>query len=117
MPNVSDMPDDVPGIVLRPEGELDLATVEVFREQAHSALDSHPAVLLIDLSRVTFLDSSGLSVVAMTFKSQRSRSAAVALVNPQPIVRRAIELVGLDVLFDVRDVPGTMLASTGLPPA
>ncbi len=116
MPNVTPMQDDVPGIVLRPEGEIDLATAEPFRRTVHAALQAQPNVLVIDLRDVSFLDSSGLSVLAAALKGQRSRDAIVALVNPQSIVRRAIELVGLDVLFDLTEVPAELLDAPTVQP-
>jgi hypothetical protein len=46
-----------------------------------------------------------VAVLAAARRSQRSRNAAVAAVHPPPIVRRAIEPVGLDLPFDVSLTP------------
>jgi anti-sigma B factor antagonist len=87
--------------LLRPSGELDLATVEPFRRELQTVLDGQPSELVIDLSDVTFLDSSGIAVLATALKWQRARDAGLVLVNPQPIVQRALELVGLGTLIGV----------------
>jgi anti-anti-sigma factor len=97
------------GVVLRPAGDLDVATVGPFRKSVERALAQQPPALLFDLADVEFLDSSGLSVLAVALKGQRARGGAVAVINPQPIVRRAITLVGLDLLFDVTDIPASLL--------
>ena len=81
--------------VIRPSGDLDLATVEPFRRDVHDALADEPADLVIDLRDVSFLDSSGIAVLASALKSQRSRQGGLAVTNPQPIVAKALELVGL----------------------
>ncbi|MCW2670532.1 MAG: anti-anti-sigma factor [Frankiales bacterium] len=85
--------------LLRPSGELDLATVEPFRREVQAVLDGQPDELVIDLCDVSFLDSSGLAVLAAALKSQRARDAGLVLTNPQPIVQRALVLVGLGTLI------------------
>jgi anti-anti-sigma factor len=100
---------DVPGIVLRPSGDLDLATVDSFRASVETALAQEPDAVLFDLADVDFLDSSGIAVLAVALKTQRARGGAVAIINPRPIVRRAIDLVGLSMLFDVSDIPAPLL--------
>ncbi len=106
---------DISGIVLRPSGDLDLATVEAFRDSVQAAVAEEPDALVIDLTGVDFLDSSGLAVLALALRAQRGRGAACAVVNPRSIVRRAIELVGLDMLFDVAGVPPELLVAAGGP--
>ena len=103
------MTDEGGGVVLRPEGDLDLATVEAFRLSVQTALVGKPPVLVVDLTDVDFLDSSGIAVLAVALRTQRARGAVVAVTNPKPIVRRALDLVGLDLLFDLSGVPEPLL--------
>ena len=86
--------------VIRPHGDLDLATVEPFRRDVQQVLAGEPADLVIDLRDVPFLDSSGIAVLATALKAQRAREAELVVTNPQPIVARALELVGLGDLID-----------------
>lgn len=85
---------------MRPAGEIDVATVEPFRQAVLEALAAEPSALVVDLADVTFLDSSGLSVLAIALKGQRAHDGRVSVVNPRPIVRRAIDLVGLGLLLE-----------------
>jgi anti-sigma B factor antagonist len=89
--------------LLRPSGELDLATVELFRREVQAALATEPADLVVDLTDVSFLDSSGIAVLAAALKAQRARDAAFVVTNPQPIVQRALELVGLGTLITAEE--------------
>jgi anti-anti-sigma factor len=100
---------DGQGVVLRPAGELDLATVDPFRRSVADALREEPPALVVDLARVDFLDSSGIAVLAGALKTQRRRGGAMALVNARPIVRRALDLVGLGELFDLTGIPADLL--------
>jgi anti-sigma B factor antagonist len=103
------MAEEGGGVVLRPSGDLDLATVEAFRLSVQTALVDEPAALVIDLTDVDFLDSSGIAVLAVALRTQRARGARIAATNPQSIVRRALELVGLDLIFDVSEIPAALL--------
>jgi anti-anti-sigma factor len=89
--------------VLRPSGELDLATSDAFRRDLRAALAGEPERLVVDLADVSFLDSSGIAVLVSAFKAQRERQAQLEVVNPQPIVQRALELVGLGTLIAAED--------------
>jgi anti-anti-sigma factor len=84
---------------IRPTGDLDLATVEPFRRQVQDALVGDPMELVIDLTDVPFLDSSGIAVVAGALRQQRAHGGSVTVENSQPIVKRALELVGLGMLL------------------
>lgn len=103
------MGGDAWGLVLRPSGDLDLATVESFRASVDDALAQQPPALVVDLADVDFLDSSALGVLAVALKAQRTRNAAIAVVNPKAIVKRALDVVGLAVLLDVSDIPDALL--------
>jgi anti-sigma B factor antagonist len=84
---------------IHPSGDLDLATAEAFRHLVQEGLVGDPDVLVVDLTDVPFLDSSGIAVLAGAVRHQRARGAAVKVSNSQPIVKRALELVGLGMLL------------------
>ena len=84
--------------VLRPSGELDLATVDRFRREVQAALADAPEELVLDLRDVTFLDSSGIAVLASALRAQQVRGGRLVLAHPQGIVGRALDLVGLGAL-------------------
>lgn len=85
--------DDL-GRVVALAGELDIYTVPEFR----SALDSPEAGsgrLVIDLTGVTLLDSSGLGVLVSMLNRTRSGEGELGLVCPQRHIRRVFEITGL----------------------
>lgn len=92
--------DADPEAVVRPCGDLDIATAGQFRAQVDRALYAEPQVLVLDLTDVDFLDSSGIAVIAVALRTQRTRHAKLVVRSPRPIVRKAIELVGLGILVE-----------------
>jgi anti-sigma B factor antagonist len=96
------------GVVVTPVGELDAYTAPELREQLHGlAGDENVDVLVIDLRRVTFLDSSALGVLVGALRRMRERDRQLRLVEPRPAVHRIFEITLLDRAFtfvgDVED--------------
>jgi anti-anti-sigma factor len=91
------------------EGELDIATVEAACYRVAAAEREAPSLLVIDLSRLRFVDSTGVRVVLLADDRARAagRRLAVRLgTGPALRVFTALGLVDkLDVLPARRDNP------------
>jgi anti-anti-sigma factor len=86
-------------------GELCLSTVELLREPLFEAIESCSGNLLVDLTECTFIDSSGLEVLALAswrLAADDSRRQLV-VVSPRSAVRRILDLTGMDHIVTVRD--------------
>ena len=87
--------------VVKPMGELDLATTAELTRALALARRSRAAAIVVDLGRLSFIDSSGVQTLATT---RRVLGDRLILANPMPQVRRVFELAGLaGVLGDVRE--------------
>jgi anti-sigma B factor antagonist len=75
---------------------LVLANAARLRDALQQQIASGAARLVLDLSRVEFADSSGLSAILACVNSARRRGGDVALLSPMPRVRALIELTRLD---------------------
>ena len=75
---------------------LVLANASRVRDALQQRIASGNARLVLDLARVEFADSSGLSAILACVNSARRRGGAVALLAPMPRVRALIELTRLD---------------------
>jgi anti-anti-sigma factor len=97
---------DTSEIVL--EGELDLATRPTLDEALETAMWPGPvATLLVDLTEVTFADSTTLAwLLAAHDRAQSAATRFLAVVGPGP-VRTLLELTGLYGRFKV--VPGARM--------
>jgi anti-anti-sigma factor len=75
------------------DGELDLATIEAF-EEAVASVGEGPIV--IDLTAVRFIDSSGIHGIVRARQARAERGVAAALVvAPRSAVDRVLEMSGL----------------------
>ena len=96
------------GVVLTLVGELDLATAPVLQERLDAALRGKAAVV-IDLSRLRFIDSSGLGMLVQAERQLRESGGQLVLVRGPRAVRRPFELTCLDSHFEFCDSPSAGL--------
>ena len=72
--------------------------------------------LVVDLSGVYFMDSTGLAVLAVAHKRLQQAGGGLVLAGPTPAVRRSIDITGLDQMMPVTDalpkVSSALLEST-----
>jgi anti-sigma B factor antagonist len=81
--------------VVRVEGEVDLYTAPQLWETLDAAISGTPHELVVDLSDVTFLDSSGLSVLVRAHKRLRPVDGTVVVRGATNQVYMALEMTKL----------------------
>src|SRR2546421_5133247 len=89
-------------VVVRLTGELDLYNVAALREALLDCVARSPRRLVLDLSEVTFVDSTALGALVEVRSKLGSRDGLV-LAAPGLETRRALEISGLDRHFEVRE--------------
>ncbi len=92
--------------VLEVGGEVELANAPQLRSELLGIGDVEHPRIVVDLSQVTFIDSTGIGVLVGAIKRVRERQGELALVCPQPRVRRIFEITGLLralSIFETRD--------------
>ncbi len=72
------------------------------------------SVIALDLSQVTFMDSTGLGTLLSAFRTAVRRGGGLALVRPAPAVQRLLAAVKLDRLIAVVDDPADAPRALGL---
>lgn len=86
--------------VVRPQGEVDVRTAPVLRRAMDDAVATAAGDLVVDLSAVTFIDSSGLGVLLGRFR-RLPAGRTMVLRAPQPHVRALLELAGVPTLMRI----------------
>lgn len=83
-------------LIVRLEGELDMHSAGEFRQIVDNALDkSGTKNILLNLSNVTFVDSSGLGVILGRYKHISQLGGQMITAKIQPQVAKIFELSGL----------------------
>jgi anti-sigma B factor antagonist len=89
-------------VVVRLVGELDLYNAHLVRDELFAVAMRKPQRLIVELSGVTFIDSTGLGVLIES-RARLANKQGFLLVAPGLETRRALEISGLDRHFAVHD--------------
>jgi anti-sigma B factor antagonist len=97
-------------IVVQLAGEIDLYNANEVRTALLAETASEPERLVVELSRVTFVDSTALGVL-IEARAKLPNKRAFLVAAPGLETRRALEISGLDRHFGVYDTVDEALAA------
>lgn len=84
------------GVRVRLQGELDIATAPEADDELRRAEAEGPDLLAVDLSGLSFMDSTGLRLVVAADQRAREAGRRLQLVRGPEAVQRVFELTGID---------------------
>src|SRR5258705_3903131 len=104
-PKFDDSEEDVDGRtrVIDAGGEIHVSTAPEFSERLNAAIADGKTALVLDFSRVEFIDSTGLSVLLNGLRRLTRRKGSLSVVCTNPTVLRLFEITRLDSTFDIVD--------------
>jgi len=81
--------------VVAPRGEVDTVTAPQLGRRLLSLADEGKTRVVVDLSEVTFMDSTGIGVLLNAVRQLRLRHGGLVLVCPTERILRPFEITGL----------------------
>ena len=96
-----EQPDDGTRVITV-TGEIHVTTAPDFSARLGEAIASGAQAMVIDLSGVEFIDSTGLSVLLNGLRRVTRAQGRMALVVSNPTVLRLFEVTRLDSTFDIQ---------------
>jgi anti-sigma B factor antagonist len=100
-------------VLVRATGELDLSSAPSLTAAAEDALGDGYPLLLLDLSGVSFMDSTGLSALLAIHREAEARSAHAAIIAPGDNPRRVLEMLGVEQVLHIYDTLEAAVAELG----
>lgn len=89
-------------LIVVEEARLDAAVATAFKDRMRQALTAGGNTTVLDLSRVDFMDSSGLGALIAVLKAM-PQGRRLELQGLRPNVERVLRLTRMDTVFIVRD--------------
>jgi anti-sigma B factor antagonist len=83
-------------------GEIDLASAPAVWEALESAIDDATRVV-VDLSEIRFIDSTGLSLLVRAHRHLRQAGGTFTVRSPSEMAARVLKITGLDAVFGLGD--------------
>ena len=97
--------------VIALEGEIDLHQSPHLKQQLAAVIARRPACVLVDLGRVTYMDSSGLAALVEAFQRLSNDGGKLGLFGLGQSVRHIFEIARLDQVFQIFPDVDTALAA------
>jgi anti-sigma B factor antagonist len=88
-------------LVLAPSGDIDLTGSPSLRVELRKAAGEKPIRLVIDLSGVGYMDSSGVATLVEAMQMTRKSNTKLVLCGMQARVRSIFEIARLDSVFTI----------------
>lgn len=103
-------------VVMRVHGEVDMATAPTLRQRLQSVTMTGPTGVVLDLSDLDFIDSTGLGVMVGAAKRMRVNDGTLRIACSQTHLLELFSLTRLDEVFELFDTVDDALADvTGAP--
>jgi anti-sigma B factor antagonist len=110
-----DEPVDEKTHLVKPAGEIDALTAPQLGSTLLGLVDDGKTGVVVDLSRVTFIDSTGIGVILNALRALATRSGRLVLVCPTERMLRPFEVTGLTdrlaIVRSVEDALGSLAAA------
>ena len=90
------------GCIVAAHGQIDLYSAPTFKEALADAIDDGNTDVVVDLTGVSFMDSTGLGVLVGAHKRLDLLGGSLLVVSPDETIKRVFELVGLSRRFEIR---------------
>ncbi|MGX5183455.1 STAS domain-containing protein [Streptomyces avermitilis] len=95
------------------KGFLDVDTGTELHHHLANQMHHGRRHLLLDLSAVPFMDSSGINIILKAYKETRRVEGSVRLIDPAPAVQRILDLTGVSLTVPSAKSLDEALAETG----
>jgi len=100
--------------IVRLRGKLTLGdAVDSFRNTLEGSITDGDDCILLNLTEVPLIDSSGIGVLVRCQTSAKQSGGSIKLIQPSPFVLKTLKMVGLLDLFEVYETEEAAAASFG----
>jgi len=104
---------DIP--VLDVTGEIDIYTTPQFKEAVSAAIDQNKPAIVINMAKVTYMDSSGFGTLLSATKRLRPLDGALYLSGCNEAIQRMLQITRLNTIFGVYSTEAEALAAAKAP--
>lgn len=88
-------------LVIHVDGELDVYTAPLLKEAVDSGMAQGYAQMVVDLTKVAFIDSTALGVLVGSLRRARAEDGDLRLVMNDPHLEKMFRITGFDSMFSI----------------
>lgn len=87
--------------VLEVLGKFDIESTEEFESVYQKLLESKPPVIAIEMSKLDYIDSSGIGSLIKCLNNTKNQKGKLVLVGLKPMILNVFKLAKLDMFFEI----------------
>ena len=103
-------PDGNQVVILAPTGRLDITTAWQFRLKLQETISTETPHILVNLSEVNFIDSSGLTSLVAGMRDADKTEGSFRICNVHPEAKLVFEVTMMDSVFEIYETEEEALA-------
>ncbi len=88
-------------VILRPTGRLDITTAWQFRLKLQECISQISPHIVVNLSQVNFIDSSGLTALVAGMRDADKKNGSFRIASVHPEARLVFEVTMMDSVFEM----------------
>ena len=101
--------DEIP--VLDVVGEIDIYTTPQFKEAVSAAINENKPAIIVNMTQVTYMDSSGFGTLLSATKRLRPLEGALYLSGCNEAIQRMLQITRLNTIFGVYETEDEALSA------
>lgn len=82
-------------------GKYDIESTEEFESAFQKVLESKPELVAVEMSRLEYIDSSGIGSLIKCLNSLKAKNGKLILVGMKPMILNVFKLAKLDFFFEI----------------
>lgn len=90
-------------VIVLPDEEIEVYNISEIKEVLFDIIEKGNRYLVMDMSKVEYIDSSGLGVLVSVLKKVKHAEGKLVLVSPKSSVKQILNLTNLDKVFNIQD--------------
>ncbi len=87
--------------VLKPDGILESTKAHQLRQQVNELVESGVKTILLDLNKVSFMDSSGLGAIVLALKTMKANGGRLFLMSINEQTKMLFDLTNMSQMFEI----------------
>ncbi len=104
--------------ILDVTGEVDSYNAPRLRERMVALIDEGPRVLIINMTGVEYIDSTGLGTLVAALKRATEKGGTLSIICPNEQIFKVFHITGLVKVFPIhKDEQSALAAGAGMPSA
>ena len=86
---------------LRLYENVTFSNINEFKKMMEKLLEACSTALVLDMEKVSFINSTGIGIIAAAYSTLNKKQAKLVILRPKPEVARVLQIIGFDSVIPI----------------